>query len=433
MNSLARAIFVSNNEFIRNLSVSDITEEIILSQLNHIIMKNVIFFIIRIIACILFHWLTYYRLPAQASFFLTPQARIILSPKATVSCHSITWLGDAMVCVGDSSSMCIYGSIFGTDSNSRFFTLGNNASIKRKIDSLSTYVFPIGYYQVGSAYRGFTLDMKSLGQTGQGFVSVQLLPHVQGVLNYEKYFPATDPSCAAGSWIAFNCLSPDGWHCDGPSDYEYVVSTVTPDYCGGVMKRVIKTSTGSNNWQDSIESVVGDLGENFCQYSNWNGGHYRDFSDFALASHTSLLPVTFVDVQANPLNQKCIRVSWTTVTESNNDKFFVARGTDGSSFKIIGEEVLGSGNATTPHHYYFDDCDVVPNTDYYYMVQQVDYDGVIDWSDIVSAKIEKEEVLETRIWNLLGQEISENTPGIQIVQITTKSGSACSKIFKPLP
>lgn len=411
-------------------SLFGIKREIILSQKNKN-MKTVILFLLRVTYCLLFQWFTYYVCNGQGSLFFTQQSRVVLNQKARMSCHSVSWLGNAGVYLNDSSSWTIHGNILGADTSSRFFILGKDASLERKIDNVASYVFPVGYFESSSAYRGLTLDMKSLGTTGAARVSVKLIPHITGTIQYEKYFPSNDPSCVAGSWVAFNCLSSDGWHCDGPSDYEYVVSAVAPDYCGGAMKRIIKTSSNSNNWQDSIESVVGSLGESFCEYSNLSGGQYRDFSDFAIASSTSLLPVKFVDVQANALNQKSIRVSWKTEMELNNEKFFIARGTDGSSFKIIGE-VSGSGNTSAPNHYFFDDGDVVPNTTYYYMIEQVDYDGAIDWSPIVSAKIEKEEILETKTWNILGQEIPENTPGIQIVQVTTKSGTTCSKVFKPL-
>jgi len=395
-------------------------------------MKTFCIFIIRLVCCFLFECITYYMSDAQSSIVLTNNARIVLLSKARITCPSVSLHGNTLITVKDSASMNITSSkldaIKGYDSISRFFILEGSGMLQRKTDSLRSYTFPIGY---SGSYRGFTLDMRSLGTSGPQSISVRLIPNISGSINYEKYFPSGN-DCVSNSWVAFNCLSSDGWHCDGPSDYEYTVSAVVPDYCGGIMHRIIKTSTGSNNWQDSIESVIGNLGQNFCQYSNWSGGRYKDFSDFAIASSASLLPVTLVDLQADALNQKCIRVSWKTEMELNNDKFLVGRGTDGRAFTIIGE-VSGSGTTTIPQNYFFDDCTALPNVLYYYQLEQVDYDGASHWSPIVSARINGEEVLETKIFNILGQEISEGTSGIQMVQVRTQSGITCSKIFKPLP
>lgn len=363
---------------------------------------------------------------AIITLFLTEHARITVSPKTKVFSSSVQWLGDATIRLQDSSKWSIQGAVFGSDSSSRFFILGSHAALERKIDSLIPYSYPIGYGQGVSSYRGFTIDMKSLGQSGSRFVSVELRSNVSGSINYEKYFPSNDPSCLAGSWISFNCIGQDGWHCDGPSDYEYIVYASAPDYCGGSMRRIIKTSTGSNSWQDSIESVMGSLGQNFCQYSNWSGGRYKDFSDFALASSASVLPVVLVDVRADPINNLFIRVSWETQMEINNDKFFVGRSADGNTFTIIGE-VLGYGSTTVPQNYLFDDRTAVLGVQYYYQLEQVDYDGATHLSPIVAAKLEEGRVLSTKNFNILGQIVSPDAKGLIIRQITTSNGM---RIFK---
>lgn len=404
-------------------------------------MKNFILFLLRITSCLLFQWFTYYVCNGQGSFFLTQQSRVVLSQKAKMSCYSVSWLGDARVHLADSASWCVHGNISGVDTISRFFTLGKDASLQRKIDTVAPYLFPIGYAPHSYTYRGFTLDIKSLGTTGDSFVSVRLIPNISGSIHYEKYFPSSDPSCVAGSMVTFDCLGSDGWHCDGPPDYEYVANAFTMNTCGGSTRRMIKTATGTNMWQDSVESIVGDLATNLCEYSDWNGignsvpgGMYRDFSDFTIASSMYALPITLIDLRADVIHQKCIRVSWGTEVEVNNDRFVVERSTDGVTFTAIGQ-VAGFGTTTTPQEYFFDDSQPELNTDYYYRLEQVDYNGTIHASSIVSARItgDQEGLGVIKRFTILGQEISEEVSGIQIVQTRNQSGVICSKIFKPLP
>ncbi len=360
-----------------------------------------------------------------------------------ITCSTFTWESDQSVHVADSTYFLISshanGSLIDHDSNSRFFVLGNNASLKRSIGQVAKYFFPIGSHPNESSYRGVAIDVQSLGDTMPHPVSVQLISDCAGTLNYQKHFPSTDTACVAGSWVAFNCLDQEGWRCTGPSNYEHVISVYQSNVtCGGPLRRALQGAPGSS-WQDSIESVVGDFASNLCQYSDWQGnthwitgGKYRNFSDIAIASSTSVLPVTLLALRADPWNQKSIRISWKTASEINNEKFIVTRSTDGNNFSRVGH-VAGSGTTSATHDYFFDDHDVLSNVRYYYQLEQVDYDGKTQWSDIVFAKINKEEILEIKRYNLLGQEILENSAGLQIIQSRTSKGVTTIKTFKTLP
>jgi hypothetical protein len=399
-------------------------------------MKTFVLFILRLVAVFIFEWITYLVSPAQSAFCISSGARVVLSPGARIFASSVKWAGNGAIELKDSSMFSVAESISGFDSSSRFFILGNHASLKRKVSSITSYIFPIGYSSGSSAYRGFTLNMQSLGSTGAGSVSVQLVPNVSGGINYQKYFPNMNGGCLSGSSISFNCLNTDGWHCDGPSDYEYSVFAHVENACGNNVRRIIKTSTGTHAWQDSIESVIGNLQNSFCDYSDWTGnsnnipgGTYKNFSDFVVASGVSLLPVTLVDLRANPID-RCIRVSWKTELELNNEKFLIGRSIDGMAFTIIGE-VAGHGTTTVPQEYLFDDCSVDQNILYYYQLEQVDYDGHTDWSPIVSAKLFDDEIITKDVFNLLGQKILENQSGFSITRFNSKNGSRVFKTVTP--
>ena len=101
---------------------------------------------------------------------------------------------------------------------------------------------------------------------------------------------------------------------------------------------------------------------------------------------TTGLPVELVSLKADPIDNKFIRVSWTTATEINNAGFEVLRSEDGINFTNIGW-VDGAGNSSTILNYNLDDNDVVANKVYYYRLRQIDYDGQSDLTNIVSAII----------------------------------------------
>ncbi|MCB9267514.1 MAG: T9SS type A sorting domain-containing protein [Lewinellaceae bacterium] len=83
-----------------------------------------------------------------------------------------------------------------------------------------------------------------------------------------------------------------------------------------------------------------------------------------------------------------IRLDWTTQSESNNQGFYLQRqaGPDGKFTSIAFIE--GAGSSLEEKDYRYTDTDVLPNTLYYYRLQQVDFDGRREFSNIVSARVE---------------------------------------------
>ncbi|MBI3135115.1 MAG: T9SS type A sorting domain-containing protein [Bacteroidetes bacterium] len=74
---------------------------------------------------------------------------------------------------------------------------------------------------------------------------------------------------------------------------------------------------------------------------------------------------------------------WTTLSEIANDFFTVERSTDGIHFNTIGT-VDASGNSSTELQYEYIDRDYTADLTYY-RLKQIDYDGTISYSAIVSA------------------------------------------------
>jgi fibronectin type 3 domain-containing protein len=95
--------------------------------------------------------------------------------------------------------------------------------------------------------------------------------------------------------------------------------------------------------------------------------------DFELNGPTTTpLPVELVSFTGEAKNNGNL-LRWTTMSETNNDRFEVERAEGGANFTKVGE-VTGRGNANAAFTYEFiDPVGVVRN--YYYRLRQVDFDG----------------------------------------------------------
>jgi hypothetical protein len=106
--------------------------------------------------------------------------------------------------------------------------------------------------------------------------------------------------------------------------------------------------------------------------------NYFDGINFNL----SPAPVEIVNFDIENLrNMNVLR--WQTASELNNDKFEIERSNDGKYFQKIGE-VKGKGISHTLQQYTFKDYKP-ENSLNYYRLKQIDFDGKIDYTKILSA------------------------------------------------
>ena len=73
---------------------------------------------------------------------------------------------------------------------------------------------------------------------------------------------------------------------------------------------------------------------------------------------------------------------WRTATELNNSHFHVQRSGDSKRWENIGT-VQGHGSTLEEQAYHFTDREPLPGLNYY-RLEQVDYDGTVDYSKVVS-------------------------------------------------
>lgn len=307
-----------------------------------------------------------------------------------------------------------YNSISGF-TTSRYVDVGTTGSLKLKTSDITSghyYAFPIGNSTAG--YKRMDVNLSSLGATGTNTVSATLTNGSPGSLSFSKHYTTgfsgtSGGPCTIGAnsqWVEFSCLQNNYWSFSGPSDYVYTMKAYSTG-CGSKPNRVIQSPSGTAAWTANMENTAGTVTDDLCQYTDWSnggsltipGGSYQGLArDFAIAGgSTTALPVKLLSLTAIPIENKFIRINWSTALEINNDKFIVERSTDAVVFKPIGE-VSGNGTKTTPTTYSFNDYEVVAGITYYYRLRQIDYDGTNDLSQIVSALVASQETSEVKLY-----------------------------------
>jgi hypothetical protein len=123
-------------------------------------------------------------------------------------------------------------------------------------------------------------------------------------------------------------------------------------------------------------------------------GYMNYFNDFSSQDETTaqiqnsgstLLPVELSFFSSIVLNDK-IKLSWTTITETNNYGFEIERENTQNQFQKIGF-VTGNGNSNSPKQYSFIDDTIIEGSTFKYRLKQVDNDGTFEYSKVLEVKI----------------------------------------------
>lgn len=97
-----------------------------------------------------------------------------------------------------------------------------------------------------------------------------------------------------------------------------------------------------------------------------------------------VLPVEMVRFNGKQMEQNVL-LDWETASEKNNSGFFIERSADGVHWNDIGF-VGGNGTSNVPHTYTFIDKTPLSGSNFY-RLRQTDFDGKIEFSDIVTVKL----------------------------------------------
>lgn len=149
--------------------------------------------------------------------------------------------------------------------------------------------------------------------------------------------------------------------------------------------------------------------------SAWGGGPgCTGFTDFCpYFFNNTVLPIeliTFIGVRTNKYNI----LTWTTLSELNNDYYTIERSVNGMDWVDLGI-VYGAGNSSSINDYIYYDRTPIDGVSYY-KLKQTDFDGMFTYSETISVVRPVKQLELIKIVNMMGQEVDEEYIGLKIYQ-----------------
>jgi hypothetical protein len=126
------------------------------------------------------------------------------------------------------------------------------------------------------------------------------------------------------------------------------------------------------------------------------------FTD-AVVDSVIALPVDFIEFTSNKDGNNAI-LKWNTANEKNNSHFNVLKSFDGVNF-----ETIATVNPSSSKKYSYTDKNVTQSI-LYYKIENVDRDGKVNYSNIVSIKFENSKAED---WNIYPNPVVNNVITIQ--------------------
>jgi hypothetical protein len=152
----------------------------------------------------------------------------------------------------------------------------------------------------------------------------------------------------------------------------YVISTVTVYYKDGTSHVYTVSDENQVTYTSAKQITKVDI---------LAGGYTNTLINTIGSCSATPLPVKLISFTAR-LNGDAANLAWTTASEYNNSHFEIEKSINGIDFTNIGE-VQGNGTTNRLHHYqYTDHYPLVGRV--YYRLKQVDFNGAIEYSPLVS-------------------------------------------------
>lgn len=295
----------------------------------------------------------------------------------------------------------------------------------RNVNTLGMpYVFPLAsslngynatavtFHRLGTdtdKVRGMFVDAEGgIGTISSSCVGCNGSPPGNNGFNY--YFDNNPCNGGTPKWVILDALAVDHgyWSFSGHDSDSYVIeafpnSFSTLEGSGIDDWRMIKKSgemaaIPSGDWNPEIATSVDDVTDLLTYNKNGGcytgngvpGGVYKGFAHFQMArsKNGNALPIELGYITANAIENRFIRLNWSTLLELNNSGFKVMRSVNGVDFDAIGwVDTKTEGNSTVEVQYVYDDLTAEANTVYYYKLIQVDFDGHSEETPMVIASL----------------------------------------------
>lgn len=155
----------------------------------------------------------------------------------------------------------------------------------------------------------------------------------------------------------------------------------------GPMNSPILNHYNGNNWENAngINTPGGGNPILSLTHANYTGA----FSPFAISDASTPLPVDFLGMQYECLDQQGVFLTWQTASELNAQHFEVMRSDDGFTWEKVGS-VGATGTTSQLSDYQFVDEKPSRAALRYYQLKQIDFDGAFEWLPIISVNCEAE-------------------------------------------
>ncbi|MDB9882367.1 T9SS type A sorting domain-containing protein [Bacteroidia bacterium] len=241
--------------------------------------------------------------------------------------------------------------------------------LRRGTNTTSEYKFPIG--------DGTTL--KQVGLDPNGTAATQY--------SVELITPANTSSLGTG---VNNVSTVDHWEISRPSGTTLPIVRL---YWNSTSSGITSVGTDlfvahyGSTWDKEASAATGTSASGSVETS----AAVSSLSPFTFGSATvsiNPLPVSLVDFKGNLNNLNQTQLTWKTASELNASHFNIHKSRNGIEKNRIGE-VAASGTSSEIEKYSFMDFEPIQQKTFYFL-EQVDFDGQVEWFGPATVSLEKE-------------------------------------------
>jgi hypothetical protein len=277
------------------------------------------------------------------------------------------------------------------------------------------------FYAQNNAQRGIMFDLQAINSVVIQCFDVNLAVGTTNVEIYTKAGTHVGFQNTPGAWVlvgtAVNLVAA------GANLATYVPVIVNiPIATGNTQAFYITRTTAGGPVVDYTNGVlVGNLLASDANLSIFDGTgkDYPFGASFAprqfngrIYYNTGVLPIELISFEGYHRDGFNL-LTWVSATETNNDFYTLERSIDATNWVSV-SNINGAGNSNTNLFYEYKDYDASSSLNYY-RLKQTDRNGQFKYYNIISiddTKVPSKQLI--KVTNMMGQEVSSDTPGILI-------------------